>query len=66
MPKNSQDSISYGFLRLLYSEVMRHNKPIFLTGGNATQLSQVFKDAHIDEMLIFRGMQTVISRTDIC
>ncbi len=66
MPKNSQDSISYGFLRLLYSEVMRHDKPIFLTGGNTTQLSQVFKNAHVDEMLIFRGMKTVISRTQTC
>ncbi|MEA2112170.1 MAG: type III pantothenate kinase [Campylobacterota bacterium] len=66
MPKNSQDSISYGFLRLLYGEVMRHNKPIILTGGSALELKKIFKDAKVDEMLIFKGMKIISSRIDIC
>jgi type III pantothenate kinase len=66
MPKNSQDAISYGYLRLLYTEVMRHNKPIVLTGGNAAQLKHIFKEAKVDEMLIFKGMNTVISRIKKC
>ena len=66
MPKNSQDAISYGFLRLLYGEVMRHNKPIILTGGSAVELEHVFKEAQIDTMLIFKGMNTVISRIKKC
>jgi type III pantothenate kinase len=66
MPKNSQDAISYGFLRLLYTEVMRHNKPVTLTGGSAVILQHVFKEAEIDKMLIFKGMNTVISRINKC
>ncbi len=66
MPKNSKDAISYGFLRLLYGEVTRHNKPIYLTGGNASSLQALFKDAHLDEMLIFKGMKTMISRMNLC
>jgi len=62
MPQNSQDAISYGVLRTLYSEVMRHNKQIYLTGGNAKVLSQLFPEAIVDELLLFKGMKKMMEK----
>ena len=62
MPKNSQDAISYGVLRTLYSEVIRHNKQIYLTGGNAKMLSKIFPEAIVDEQLLFKGMKKMMER----
>ena len=62
MPQNSQDAISYGILRTLYSEVMRHNKQIYLTGGNAKVLSQLFPEAIVDELLLFKGMKKMMEK----
>lgn len=62
LPKNSQDAISYGYIKTLYAEVMSHNLNIILTGGDAQKFSCIFKDARVDEHLVFKGMQRVISR----
>jgi type III pantothenate kinase len=62
MPKNSQDAISYGFLRTLYSEVIRHGEQIHLTGGDATAFAKIFADAKVDQLLIFKGMKNIIDR----
>ena len=62
MPKNSRDAISYGMLRTLYSEVMRHNRQIYLTGGSAKVLSNVFKNAIVDELLLFKGMKKMMEK----
>ena len=62
MPKNSRDAISYGVLRTLYSEVMRHDRQIYLTGGSAKVLSKVFRSAVVDEMLLFRGMKKMMEK----
>ena len=61
MPKNSQDAISYGYLKTLYNEVISHNMNIFLTGGDAKVFAKIFKDAQIDEGLIFKGMKKIVS-----
>lgn len=66
MPKNSQDAISYGFLKTLYSEVVSHNLPVILTGGNALELQKIFKNATVDEMLIFNGMKQIIKKAKLC
>ena len=66
MPKNSQDAISYGFLKTLYSEVISHDLPIILTGGDAQEFKKIFKDAKLDENLIFDGMKYIIKKADIC
>ncbi len=66
MPKNTKDSISYGFLGLLYGDVMRHNKPVIITGGDAPYLHRLFKHATVDEMLIFKGMKQMIPRIASC
>jgi type III pantothenate kinase len=60
LAKNSQDAISYGALKLLYSEVVSHKLPIILTGGDALSLQKVFKDAKVDETVIFSGMKKLI------
>jgi len=60
LPKNSRDAISYGYLKTLHSEVVSHNKDIYLTGGDAHKLSKIFPDAKINKMLIFDGMKKII------
>ena len=62
MPKNSRDAISYGVLRTLYSEVMRHDKKIYLTGGDAKMLAKIFPDAVVDEQLLFKGMKKMMEK----
>ena len=66
MPKNSQDAISYGYLKTLYSEVVSYNLPIMLTGGDAKELKKIFKDAQVNENLIFDGMKYIIKKADKC
>ena len=61
LPKNSQDAISYGFLKTLHTEVVSHNLPIILTGGDAQKLTRVFKEARVDEELLFKGMQNLLN-----
>jgi len=60
LPKNSTDAISYGFLKTLYAEVISHNMQIFLTGGDAKNFLKIFKNAQVDEQLLFKGMQKTI------
>lgn len=60
MPKNSRDAISYGYLRTFCSEVMRHDGPIILTGGDAEHFVSLFPSATIDTHLVFKGMKTIL------
>jgi len=62
LAKNSQDAISYGVLKLLYSEVLSYELPVILTGGDASSLKRVFLEATVEDRLIFKGMQNIIER----
>ncbi|MDB2562274.1 type III pantothenate kinase [Sulfurimonas sp.] len=62
LPKNSRDAISYGYLKTLYTEVISHDKQIFLTGGNAKELLRIFPDAKVNAHLIFDGMKKIIEK----
>lgn len=66
MPKNSRDAISYGYLKLLQSEVKSYNMDIFLTGGDAINFKKIFPASLVDEMLIFRGMTNIMKRANLC
>jgi len=66
MPKNSQDAVSYGFLKPLYRELISYKKQIYLTGGDAQMLAKLFPDAHIDQELLFRGMKKIIQKAGLC
>ena len=66
MPRNSQDAISYGYLKTLYLEVTSHKLPIILTGGDAEDFKKIFKDAKVDDKLIFSGMKKIIQKANIC
>lgn len=66
MPKNSADAISYGYLKLLCSEVKSYDMDIYLTGGDAKKLKNVFPSSYVDERLIFKGMQNIMKKADIC
>lgn len=60
-PKNSQDAISYGYLKTLYNEVISYKQQIILTGGDAHKFAKIFINAKIDESLIFKGMLKIIT-----
>jgi type III pantothenate kinase len=66
MPKNSQDAITYGFLALLRAEVIRHNMPIIITGGDSKELHKIFPEAKVDKLLLFHGMQKIIKKGKLC
>jgi len=66
MPKNSKDAISYGYLKTLHSEVTSYEQPIYLTGGDAKRLQTLFKDAVVDEFLLFNGMKKIIQKAKLC
>lgn len=66
MPKNSQDAITYGFLAPLHAEVMRHDAPLILTGGDAPRLLPFFPQATHDALLLFKGMQKIIEEGGLC
>jgi type III pantothenate kinase len=66
MPKNSQDAISYGYLKTLYSEVTSYKQPIYLTGGDAQKFKSLFKNAKVDEFLLFDGMKKIIQKAKLC
>jgi len=59
LPKNSQDAITYGYLKTLSLEVLSHKLPIILTGGNAKIFHKIFPKSEVDEFIIFRGMKKV-------
>lgn len=63
LPKNSADAISYGFLKTLYNEVVSYDKDIYITGGDAEKLLNIFKNANLEKQLIFNGMKKVIKRS---
>lgn len=63
LPKNSQDAISYGYLKPIYIEVLSHDLPIIITGGDAKIFKKIFKNAKVDEELIFKGMKKITHKT---
>jgi type III pantothenate kinase len=66
MPKNSQDAISYGYLKTLYGEVLSYNLEIILTGGDAQKFKKLFRDARVEERLLFDAMKKIMKKADIC
>ncbi|MCK9454327.1 MAG: type III pantothenate kinase [Sulfurimonas sp.] len=66
MPKNSRDAISYGYIKLLHSEVKSHKMDIYLTGGDAAWFAKIFPTSHVDERLLFKGMKNIMKKADIC
>ena len=66
MPKNSRDSISYGFIKIFYSEVISHEMEIILTGGDAKKFAKIFPSARVDDNLIFNGMKKIMKKANIC
>lgn len=66
MPKNSQDAISYGYLKTLYCEVMAHDMELYLTGGDAEKFVLIFPHAKVDETLLFKGMKKIMKKAGLC
>lgn len=66
IPKNSKNSISYGYLKLLFNEVTSYNLEIILTGGDADKFAKIFPLAKIEKDLVFSGMKKILKKADIC
>jgi len=64
LPKKVQNAISYGYLKTLYNEVVSCDIDIILTGGDAKNFLNIFKDAKIDNHLIFKGMKKLLKGID--
>ena len=65
MPTNTRDSISFGYLGTFVTHVNSLNKKIILTGGDAQTLKLLFKNAVLDETLVFRGMEKIIQEKNL-
>ena len=65
LPRNSQDAISYAYLKVLYTEVSAQNLEIFLTGGDAGKLKKVFPNAEKKGKLLFKGMKKIIKKVGL-
>jgi len=61
LAKNSQDAISYGYLKILASEVSSYDLPIIVTGGDASEFAKLFENVTIKKRLIFEGMKKIIT-----
>jgi type III pantothenate kinase len=61
LPKNSQDAITYGYLKTFYLEVVSHNLPITITGGDMDIFQSLFPTAKLDKLLLFKGMIKILN-----
>lgn len=63
IPQNTQDALSYGALKAitLMVENQSKGKKIYFTGGDGKFLSRFFADSIFDDLLVFKGMQSVIA-----
>ncbi|MBU0633244.1 type III pantothenate kinase [bacterium] len=66
IPKNSGDALTYGQLGLLYRDVISHGLPVYLTGGDAVKLKKLFKNAVLDDELLFKGMKKIMKKANLC
>jgi type III pantothenate kinase len=68
LPTTTKDGISYGIIAPIKALIDRHSsgKKLYFAGGDGKLLSEFFKDAVYDEMLVFYGMQKVIKELELC
>ena len=62
LPRTTKEQISYGIIASIKALIDKHSKgkKLYFTGGDGKFLSQYFKDAIYDEMLVFDGMQKAL------
>jgi len=65
LPKNSQDAISYGYLKMFSNEVNSYKMEIILTGGDASKFLKLFAGATNNQNLIFEGMKKLIKLNNL-
>lgn len=63
IPQNTQDALSYGVLQsiILMIKHWSKGKKIYFTGGDGKFLSRFFAESIFDDLLVFKGMQFVIT-----
>lgn len=66
MAKNTPDAVTVGFLAPLIEKIESLGKPLYLTGGDAPLLSRFFREAAVEENLIFRGMEKLLHKGSKC
>ena len=62
LPLTTKEQISYGIIASIKALIDKHSKgkKLYFTGGDGRFLSQYFKEAVYDEMLVFDGMQQAL------
>lgn len=66
MAKNTPDAITIGFLAPLVDKINSLGKPIYVTGGDSCLFSSLLSDAIMDDHLVFKGMQKLIEKGQLC
>ncbi len=66
MPTNSADALTYGAAGLLAFRVRAFRMRVLLTGGDAQKLLPLFPDAEYAPLLLFEGMQKIITKAEPC
>jgi type III pantothenate kinase len=64
LPQKTADAVSYGIIKsiILLIQNMSNGTKIYFTGGDGEFLSRFFSNCIYDKMLVFRGMQRLISQ----
>lgn len=66
LPLNTQEAISYGYYRPLIALVESFELPVVVTGGDGKEFFKLFTDAIYDEFLIFKSMEKIVQRNNLC
>ena len=64
--KNTCAQINYGALVPLARHIRELGSPCYLTGGDAMLLAPLIPEAIVDQNLIFKAMQKIIQRKELC
>ena len=66
LPLNTQEAIGCGYYRPLVALVESFELPVFVTGGDGRAFVKLFTNAIYDESLIFKSMETIVQRNNLC
>ena len=66
LPKSTLEAVNYGLFVPIIKAIKNLEGALFLTGGDAKLLKYFLPEAKVDEKLIFKGMQKIIKKGNIC
>ncbi len=66
LPLSTQEAIGYGILMPLVCAIGSLGERVILTGGDAKLLADYLPQATLEPLLIFKAMEKIIQRENIC